>query len=75
MAAIDKIYGSQEDYNELKSWLEDNFPKGLKYLYPEEGYDKEDRPISNFPIWVDEYLIENCSIEWVVNYIKHQHGK
>jgi hypothetical protein len=43
-------------------------------LYPRRGYPKEGRPISNFPESIDMWLLKNCTIEWVVNYIKDQYG-
>jgi len=95
MAAIDKIYGTQIQYNELKTWLKIN-QKPFKcwvgvsyssnkrkeiyemrlptqYLYPKSGYDKNKRPISNFPENIDKWLLKNCPIEWVVNRIKEQY--
>ena len=38
MAAIDKIYGSQDDWYEFYNWLKNNKASYIKYLYPEEGY-------------------------------------
>jgi hypothetical protein len=83
MAAIDKIYGTQKQYNELKEWLKEN-QKPIKckwgmlmpgnYLYPRNGYNKERRPISNFPHEVDKWLLKNCPIEWVTDNIKEQYG-
>jgi hypothetical protein len=95
MAAIDKIYGTQKQYNEFKKWLKENqkpikcsigfewngnkqketFKMALptEYLYSRNGYDKNDRPISNFPQNIDKWLLKNCPIEWVVNKIKEQY--
>lgn len=88
MAGIDKIYGTQKQYNELKNWLKEN-QKPIKcrvgfkeyemvmpteYLYPRNGYDKNERPISNFPEAIDKWLLKKCKIEWVVNKIKEQYG-
>lgn len=101
MAGIDKIYGTQKQYNELKKWLIEN-QKPIKiaydydmvtingiarkrnitykevlpsnYLYSRNGYDKNERPISNFPEKIDKWLLKHCKIEWVVNRIKKQRG-
>lgn len=96
MAGIDKIYGTQKQYNEFKNWLKEN-QKPIKCrvefslfkgketpiykmvlptecLYPRNGYDKKERPISNFPEVIDKWLLKNCKIEWVVNKIKEQYG-
>jgi len=95
MAGIDKIYGTQKQYNEFKKWLKENQKpikcrvgfnfKGketpiyemvlpIERLYPRNGYDKEYRPISNFPKAIDKWLLKKCDIEWVVNKIKEQYG-
>ena len=44
------------------------------YLYPRNGYDKTQRPISNFPEEIDKWLLKHCKIEWVLNRIKEQRG-
>jgi len=46
----------------------------IERLYPRNGYDKEYRPISNFPEAIDKWLLKKCDIEWVVNRIKEQYG-
>ena len=96
MAGIDKIYGTQKQYNEFKKWLKENQKpikcrvgshlfKGketpiyemvmpIECLYPRNGYDKNERPISNFPEAIDKWLLKNCKIDWVVNKIKEQYG-
>jgi len=74
MAAIDKIYGTQEQYYELKKWLKENRPRAISELYPEESFNKANRAISNFSSETDMWLIDNCPIEWVVDYIKDQYS-
>lgn len=74
MAAIDKIYGSQDDWYEFYNWLKNNKASYIKYLYPEEGYEFDDRPISNFPEECDMWLLKNCPLDWVVGRIKVQYG-
>ena len=75
MAAIDKIYGTTEQYDELKNWLADHATWAMKYLYPRDGYINNDRPISNFPVNIDIWLLKKCKIDWVINKIKEQYGK
>ena len=74
MARIDKIYGTQEQYIELEKWLNDNNKKAISGLYPKEGYDKEYRPISNFSVKIDKWLLDNCPLTWVTDKIKWQYG-
>lgn len=74
MAAADKIYGTMEQYDEFKSWLEDRMPHAVKYLYPRDGYEHPFcRPISNFPEQVDKELLACCTIGWVRDYILGQY--
>jgi hypothetical protein len=74
MAAIDKIYGTEEQYAEFKKWLKKHKPSAIKYLYMEGGWmPNEERPISNFPQRIDMWLIENCPIEWVQKRLREQY--
>lgn len=75
MAAIDKIYGTQEQYNELETWLKENNKDALDGLYPKKAFVQGYRgPISNFSREVDLYLLDKCPIKWVTDRIKYQHG-
>ena len=33
-----------------------------------------DRTITNFPIEIDKWMLDNCSIEFVTNRIRKQYG-
>ena len=44
-------------------------------LYDKEGYDKEHRPISNFGSAIDEWLKENCPLDFVQKRLKEQYGE
>ena len=77
MAAIDKIYGTKKEHDEFKLWAEINSPNILKYFYTWEGEwlsDEKYHPITNFPVKVDEWLFENCSLGWVVARIREQYS-
>jgi len=74
MAGIDKIYGTQEQYNELEQWLKVHNKKAIEGLYPKDDYNLEDRPISNFSKKTDKWLLVNCPITWVTDRIKWQYG-
>ncbi|MCK9429827.1 MAG: hypothetical protein M0R17_07465 [Candidatus Omnitrophica bacterium] len=43
-------------------------------LYDKFGYNKNDRPIANFPENIDKWLLKNCPIKWVVIRIKEQYS-
>ena len=76
MAAIDKIYGTKEQREELGKYLKENLPTSLKYLYRwyPEWNDGNNHSISNFPEWMDKWLLINCPLTWVTDYIKDQYG-
>ena len=75
MAGIDKIYGTDTQYDEFHAWVKLNKPDALKYFYEARGYtDNVDRPITNFPEKIDKWLLKNCPLLWVTDRIKEQYG-
>lgn len=75
MAAVDKIYGTTEQYDALRDWLEENKPELLMCLYQRDGYkNNNSRPISNFPTWADKWLMANCPFVWVRDAIAEQYN-
>lgn len=75
MAAIDKIYGTKSQCIELRNWLKKNRKRYLKCMRSAKGMkENEDWPISNFSKEADLYLLTNCPIKWVTDYIKCQYG-
>lgn len=75
MAAIDKIYGTTEQFDELYDWLEEHYQELLPCLYPRDGYTNDkDRPISNFPVYADKWLMANCPLDWVKEKILEQYN-
>lgn len=75
MAAIDKIYGSTQEYDEFYAWIEENNPKLLYHFYQRDGYlDNESRPITNFPTWADKWLMKHCPIKFVKDRIAEQYN-
>jgi hypothetical protein len=75
MAAVDKIYGSTEQYDEFRLWLAENKPELMACLYARDGYkNNKSRPISNFPVWADKWLMANCPLGWVRDAIAEQYN-
>jgi hypothetical protein len=76
MAGIDKIYGTQQQYEEFYLWCESNLSAALMYFYEESNFCvcTGERMISNFPEWIDKHLLQHCDIEWVIDYIEDQYG-
>lgn len=75
MAAIDKIYGTRKQYEELHDWLLINKPDALRYMYQYDSWDnpRKHRPISNFPTSIGRWLLKNCTIDWVVRVINEKY--
>jgi hypothetical protein len=74
MAGIDKIYGTNAQYDEFYAWAKENMPGYLGCFYPRDGYEEEHRPITNFPSNVDRWLLHTCPLRWVTDRIKEQYG-
>lgn len=77
MAAVEKIYGNAEQYREFKAWCAEHKPGALKYFYDwyPEWNDGGNHPMTNFPTWIDMWLLDNCPITWVTDYIREQYGR
>jgi hypothetical protein len=83
MAGIDKIYGTQAQYDEFREWLEKNKPDAVDYLsskvseqvqYGIDFTPDSIRTISNFPESIDMWLLDNCPIEFIRERIKDQYN-
>lgn len=81
MAGIDKTYtNSYSDYKEFKIWADNQtltFFNGHKVrigdwvmTYVESDFNGSDRCIMNTPTWLDIYLIQNCTINFVTERMK-----
>lgn len=84
MAGIDKTYTKlYSEYKTYKKWAEDDqkFFNLYKYRLSEHFYDLKESdftgdelPICNMPFYADIYLIRNCPIEFVQNWLKIQYA-
>jgi len=72
MAAVDKIYGTLAQYDEFYTWIKEHKPEYLKYFYVRYS-SKSTITITNFPEEADMWLINNCTLDWVVDYIEDQY--
>lgn len=84
MAGVDKLYGTEKEWQELFDWL--RFRSGrvqyVRYLYIPQWMDWEVNPprrifsgeISNFPARVDKWLYKNCPLKWVKERIREQYN-
>jgi hypothetical protein len=69
MAAIDKIYGTYEQWCDLHHWVATSKrPQYCRHFCPTPAYGengKGDGPIMNNPVKVDRWLWDNCPFKWV----------
>jgi hypothetical protein len=73
MAAIDKIYGTFNEYFIFKNWMHINAPENLRYFYDIPTNTKDLVAISNFPTRVDEWLWDNCPLKFVQTVLREQY--
>ena len=74
MAAIDKIYGSYDQYMQLRKFLKKNKPEYLDYLYDPPPKEALGVPLCNFPSHADDWLVKNCTLDFVQEKLELQHG-
>ena len=74
MAGIDKIYGTDDQWQELLNWLCRNRPQYVKFMYPAFGYIDKRRPITNLPVYADKWLWDHCPLKWVKDSLKFQYN-
>ena len=74
MAGIDKIYGTQAQYDEFRAWMQKEKPEFLNYFYARPLAPTRKFPLTNFPIEVDAWLYKNCPFSWVRAAIEEQYN-
>lgn len=74
MASIDKIYGTNEQYDEFYSWCKENAVEMIDFFYQKDDYGGESRPITNTPIYADVWLWKNCDIKFVKKQLESMYG-
>lgn len=79
MAAIDKIYGTYDQWIELHLWVAmSKRPQYCQHFYSTPRYNGDDPneygPIMNNPIRVDMWLYFTCPFDWVKRRIEVMYG-
>lgn len=72
MAAIDKIYGTHDEWLQLRDWLKEHYPHGLDRMYPEPPKDGKKYSLSNFDVGTDMYLKDFCELKFVRDALREQ---
>lgn len=76
MASIDKIYGTKAQYKKFFKWTKINHPAWLRYFYPLplRKMKRDERfAMTNFPVDVDRYLLNNCPLDFVIAELREQY--
>jgi len=80
MAAVDKIYGTTEEFKILKDWIKNNKPDAYQSLYypdddtwDQEWNDGRNHPMSNFSEETDIWLYKNCPLDFIIEGITEQY--
>lgn len=76
MAAVDKLYGTSEQWIELHDWIMANCPQFEKYMNYYRPWDGGEggHALSCFPEKADKFIWENCKIQWVIEQICQQYN-
>ncbi len=74
MAGIDKIYGTQAQYDEFHEWMRKEKPEFLNYFYSRPLLPSGMFPLTNFPSEIDTWLYNNCPLKWVQEAIREQYN-
>ena len=70
MAAIDKIYGSYEEWCQLFYWIvRSPRPQYARIFYPTPTIDTIG-PILSAPVYADRWLWDNCPFKFVKKRLK-----
>lgn len=72
MAAVEKLFGTIEEYNIFYTWCDENIPLALKYFtlrkYVELGHS-----MCLLPESIDMVLLEFCPLGFITDQIKFQY--
>ncbi len=81
---MDYIYGTTNQCIEFLDWCKEHYPNAIKYFY----FSSEDEirtmwtgawndgrchPIASFPNSIDKWMINNCPLDYVVEFINYKY--
>lgn len=72
MACIDKIYGTNHQWLQLRAWLKMHYPHGLERMHPIAPDDGKEYALSNFDVGTDMFLRDHCDIPFVRDALREQ---
>ncbi len=77
MAAIDKMWGTQKDHDELRAWIKRYRPRWRVHIYPNRDHLQPDevRSISCFRVRQDLWLARKCKLPVVLRNLTEQYAQ
>jgi hypothetical protein len=77
MAAIDKMWGTQEEHDQLRAWIKRHRPRWRVHLYPDapDFPPEEVRSIAMFKVHQDRWLARKCKLPVVLRNMMSQYAE
>lgn len=77
MAAIDKMWGTQKEHDQLRAWIKRYRPRWRIHLYPDRTdlRPEEDRSIAMFSVRQDKWLARKCKLPAVLRNLMSQYAE
>ena len=77
MAAIDKMWGTQAEHDQLRAWIKRYRPRWRIHLYPDaiDLPPDEIRSIAMFSLHQDRWLARKCKLPVVLRNIMSQYNE
>ncbi len=76
MAAIDKMFGTQAEHDQLRNWISRHRPKWRLYIYHDATHLplEAERSIAVFSVSQDKWLARKCKLPVVRRNLERQYG-
>lgn len=77
MAAIDKMYGTQQEHDALRAWIKRYRPRWRKNIYSNRDHllPSEERSIACFSSRQDRWLARKCNLPVVLRNLLFQYNE
>lgn len=77
MAAIDKMWGTQEEHDQLRAWIKRHRPRWRIHIYPNRDHLPPDevRSIAVFRVRQDRWLARKCKLPVVLRNLMSQYAE
>jgi hypothetical protein len=77
MAAIDKMWGTQEEHDQLRAWIKRYRPRWRVHVFPDRTHLSPDevRSIACFRVRQDRWLARKCKLPCVLQNLVSQYAE